>query len=139
MVLVTPGDAVAAGEAQVTPRETAPTGFVRHFGPRNGGQTSPLRAGRQRGAGPGTAPGAVESAQDGLVARLPTGTQSIHVAGIAERDPYTGTLLPHRVIRLDGAVGVSSGQPRSVGEIRAALDDAEHALQARRRPLRRPR
>ena len=75
--------------------------------------------------------GAVESAQDGLLARLPTGTQSIHVAGIAERDPYTGTLLPHRVVRLDGAVGVSSGQPRSVDEIRTALNAAEQALQAR--------
>ena len=75
--------------------------------------------------------GAVESAQDGLVARLPTGTQAIHVAGIAERDPYTGTLLPHRVVRLDGAAGISSGRPRSLDEIRAALDDAEHALQAR--------
>ena len=27
--------------------------------------------------------GAVESDQDGLVARLPTGTQAIHIAGIA--------------------------------------------------------
>lgn len=76
-------------------------------------------------------PGAVESATDGLVAQLPTGTQTIHVAGIAEQDPYTETLLPHRVLRLDRAAGVSTGQPGTTEEIRAALDAAGQALQAR--------
>ncbi|MXX56923.1 MAG: hypothetical protein F4106_07830 [Gemmatimonadetes bacterium] len=76
-------------------------------------------------------PGAVETSADGLVAQLPTGTQTIHVAGIAEHDPYTGTLLPHRVVRLDGAVGISSGQRRSAQQIRTALDAAEHAVHTR--------
>ncbi len=76
-------------------------------------------------------PGAVESATDGFVSQLPNGTQSIHVLGITEQDPYTETLLPHRVVRLDRAAGISTGEPRSADEIRAALDAAEQSLQAR--------
>ena len=128
VVLVTPGDAVAAGEAQVTPRETAPTGFVRHFGPEMADKPRHYELVVSAGLAWNRL-GAVESTQDGLLARLPTGTQAIHVAGVAERDPYTGTLLPHRVVRLDGPVGVSSGQPRSVDGIRTALNAAEQALQ----------
>ena len=120
----------AAGEAQVTPRETAPTGFVRHIGPEMADKPRHYELVVSAGLAWNRL-GAVESTQDGLLARLPTGTQAIHVVGVAERDPYTGTLLPHRVVRLDGPVGVSSGQPRSVDEIRTALNAAEQALQVR--------
>ena len=75
--------------------------------------------------------GAVESSEDGPVARLPSGTHTIHVAGIAEQDPYTETLLPHRVVRLDQPAGISTGRSRNMDEIRAALDAAEQSLQAR--------
>ena len=68
VVLVTPGDAVAAGEAQVTPRETAPTGFVRHFGPEMADKSPRYELVVSAGLA-WNRPGAVESAQDGLVAR----------------------------------------------------------------------
>ena len=127
VVLVTPGDAVSTSEAQAG--ETLPT-FVRHFGPEMADKSPHYELVVSAGL-VWNRTGAVESAQDGLVARLPTGTQTIHVTGIAERDPYTGTLLPHRVVRLDGPLGVSSGRPRSVDEIRTALNAAEQALEAR--------
>jgi len=75
--------------------------------------------------------GVVESAEDGPVARLPSGTHPIHVVGTTEHDPYTETLLPHRVVRLDRQVGISTGRPRSLNDIRAALDAAEQSLRAR--------
>ena len=74
--------------------------------------------------------GAVESTEDGPVALLPSGTRPIHVVGTTEQDPYTETLLPHRVLRLDRPAGISTGRPRSLDDIRAALDAAEQALQA---------
>ena len=67
-------------------------------------------------------PGAVEAEADGFRARLPSGERRIHLAGGLVADPYTRTLLPHRVARLDRPVGISSGRARSTDEIRAALD-----------------
>ena len=75
--------------------------------------------------------GSVHASDDGFVARHPVATHPIHVVGIAEEDPYTGTLLPHRVVRLDRPAGVSTGKPRDLDEIRAALDAAEGALRER--------
>ena len=67
-------------------------------------------------------PGTVEAEADGFRARLPSGEQRIHLAGGLVADPYTRTLLPHRVARLDRPVGISSGRARTTDEIRAALD-----------------
>ena len=72
-------------------------------------------------------PGSVEAAQDrndALVARIPTGDQTVYVTGIVEQDPYTETLLPHKVVRLEAGrpVGLSTGRPRATTAIRAALD-----------------
>ena len=75
--------------------------------------------------------GTIRSSDDGFVARHPIATHPIHVVGVAEEDPYTETLLRHRVVRLDEPVGVSTGRPRDLGEIRAALDAAEGALRER--------
>ena len=75
--------------------------------------------------------GVVESTADGPVARLPSGTYPVHVIGTAERDPYTETLLPHRVVRLDRPAAISTGRPRTLDDIRAALAAAERSLHAR--------
>ena len=75
--------------------------------------------------------GSVTSTDDGFVARHPIATHPIHVVGVADEDPYTGTLLPHRVVRLDRAAGLSTGGPRDLAEIRAALDAAEGSLRER--------
>ena len=72
--------------------------------------------------------GSVRSTDDGFVARHPIATHPVHVVGVADEDPYTGTLLPHRVVRLDRTAGVSTGGPRDLAEIRAALDAAEGSL-----------
>ena len=114
----------------VTPDETASAQIVGHFGPEMADKRPSYELIVSAGLAWNRA-GTVESTQDGLVARLPTGPYEIHVAGTAEQDPYTETLLPHRVVRLDGPVGISGDQPRSVEEIRVALDAAEQALQAR--------
>lgn len=76
-------------------------------------------------------PGTVEAEADGFRARLPSGEQRIHLAGGLVTDPYTRTLLPHRVARLDRPVGVSSGRARSTDEIRAALDRRRDEFQQR--------
>ena len=75
--------------------------------------------------------GSVRSSDDGFVARHSIATHPIHVVGTAEQDPYTETLLAHRVVRLDGVAGVSTGRPRDRADIRAALDAAEGALRTR--------
>ena len=84
-------------------------------------------------------PGSVESAADGLldgldglVARLPDGEKAIRVAGIVEADPYAGGLTPHRVVRLDGPVGVFTGHR---GELAKTTSDIRRTLNARRAEL----
>ncbi len=76
-------------------------------------------------------PGVVESTEAGPVARLPSDTYPVHVIGTTESDPYTETLLPHQVVRLDRPAGISTGRPRTLDDIRAALDAARQSLQAR--------
>ena len=76
-------------------------------------------------------PGAVEAQTDGFLARLPSGERRIHLAGELVADPYTRTLLPHRVARLDRPVGISSGRARTTGEIRVALDRQRDEFQRR--------
>ena len=80
-------------------------------------------------------PGAVESAADELVARLPDGEKAIRVAGILEADPYAGGLTPHRVVRLGGPVGVFTGRrgepPKTTSDIRRTLDARRQELEAR--------
>lgn len=80
-------------------------------------------------------PGAVESARDGLLARLPDGERLIRVAGTVEADPYAGGLTPHRVTRLTEPVGVTAASPaaetKSVADIRNILDARRAELEAR--------
>ena len=75
--------------------------------------------------------GSVRSSDDGFVARHALATHPIHVVATAEQDPYTETLLAHRVVRLDRPVGLSTGMPRDLNEIRAALNAAEGSLRER--------
>ncbi len=80
-------------------------------------------------------PGAVETTPAGLHARLPSGRRLVRVAGITERDPYTGGLTPHRVVRLSGPVGVATGppggEPPTAAGIRAVLDRRRAELEDR--------
>ena len=76
-------------------------------------------------------PGAVALTADGFEAQLPSSVRTIHVVGATVDDPYTRTLLPHRVARLDEAVGISSGRRRDIREIRQALDRQRAAFMAR--------
>ena len=77
--------------------------------------------------------GTVETGDRGFVAQLPSGAYPIHVDGVHETDPHTETLLPHRVLRLDRPVGISSGRARRVEEIRRVLDRRRAELEARAR------
>ena len=79
--------------------------------------------------------GSVESAAEGLVARLPAGDRAIRVAGTLEADPYAGGLIPHRVMRLDRPAGVFTGAPetppKTVEQIRGTLDTRRTELETR--------
>ena len=75
-------------------------------------------------------PGAVGLAAGGLEARLPNATHAIHIDGELVSDPYTRSLLPHRVARLDRPVGVSVGRRQGVDAIRKALDRQRAAFLA---------
>ena len=75
-------------------------------------------------------PGSVERAGAGFRAELGAGTEFLHLAGAAVEDPYTGSLLPHAVLRLDRPAGISGGRARSLGEIRDALDARRAAFLA---------
>ncbi len=76
-------------------------------------------------------PGTVSGAEDGFVARLPEGESRIHLIGGIVSDPYTRTLLPHLVARLDRAVGISTGRVRTEEEIRDALRRRRDAFEER--------
>ena len=77
-------------------------------------------------------PGAVEAAGDGFTADLPSRETKIHILGTADRDPYAGRLAPYRALRLDRPVGIHSGpRKRTLEELRASLDRARGALEAR--------
>ena len=134
VVLVTPHDSIPAEFVGHYDPEVAdnsiPTGVVRHYGP----EVADKPAHYELVVSAGFAwnrEGSVRSSEDGFVTRHPIATHPIHVVGTAEQDPYTETLLAHRVVRLDGATGVSTGRPRDLAEIRAALDAAEGSLRER--------
>ena len=80
-------------------------------------------------------PGAVESADGGLLARLPDGERLVRVTGTPEADPYAGGLAPHRVVRLTGPAGVYAGAPgappKSTADLRNLLDARRAELEAR--------
>ena len=76
-------------------------------------------------------PGTVTGAEDGFVAQLPEGESRIHIIGGSVADPYTRTLLPHLVARLDRAVGISTGRARTEAEIRGALRRQRQAFEER--------
>ena len=80
-------------------------------------------------------PGAVESAAEGLAARLPGGETAVRVTGTVEDDPYAGGLTPHRILRLTEPVGVYTGSPdapaRSIADLRRILDARRDELEAR--------
>ncbi len=75
--------------------------------------------------------GALTRTSDGFAARLPTREIAIHIDGVQEADPYTRTLLPHHVLRLDRPVAITSGVPRSAAEVRRLLDQAEGRVRER--------
>lgn len=76
-------------------------------------------------------PGAVERTPDGFAVRLPTTQHAIHIDGETVADPYTRSLLPQHVARLDRAVGISTGRRRDIKEIRHALQRQRAAFLAR--------
>ena len=76
-------------------------------------------------------PGTVVGAEDGFAAQLPEGESRIHLIGGIVADPYTRTLLPHLVARLDRAVGISTGRARTEAEIRDALRRQRAAFEER--------
>ena len=114
----------------VTPADSIPPGVVRHYGPEMAAKPAHYELVVSAGFA-WNREGSVRTSEDGFVARHALATHPIHVVGTAEQDPYTETLLAHRVVRLDGATGVSAGRPRDLAEIRAALDAAEGSLRER--------
>ena len=80
-------------------------------------------------------PGAVESADSGLRARLPDGDKIVRVAGTPATDPYAGGLAPHRILRLTEPVGVYAAAPdappKQASDLRNILDARRAELEAR--------
>ncbi len=68
--------------------------------------------------------GIARRTESGFEARLPEREIEIHVGGVGDRDPYTRTLLPHHIVRLDRPVAISTGTSRSAEEARELLDQA---------------
>ena len=80
-------------------------------------------------------PGAVESADGGLLARTADGERLVGVAGTHATDPYAGGLAPHRILRLTEPVGVYTAAPgapaKQVADLRNVLDARRAELEAR--------
>ncbi len=53
--------------------------------------------------------GSAVRTEDGFLARLPEREIRIRLDGVRDMDPYTRTLLPHHVLRLDRPVSISVG------------------------------
>ena len=75
-------------------------------------------------------PGTVERADDRLRARAGGRTVDIFATAEAVADPYVESMTPHRVMVVDGAIGISTGRARSVETIRKLIDGRRRALLA---------
>lgn len=67
-------------------------------------------------------PGAVEHAGGHLRARMGERVIDIFATAAAVDDPYVETLTPHRVMIVDGAIGIATGRARSIETIRRLID-----------------
>ena len=76
-------------------------------------------------------PGAIARTPGGFAAHLPTTNRAIHIVGETVADPYTRSLLPQHVVRLDRAVGIATGHRRDLAEIRQALQRQRAAFLSR--------
>jgi hypothetical protein len=64
-----------------------------------------------------------------LTGTHPGGQVRIHATGREVEDPYVRTLSPHRVLRLEGPLAVSSGKRRTPTEAREVLEARRDELQ----------
>ena len=72
------------------------------------------------------------SREDGaIVARLPQRTVPIYAAGKPVPEPNVAASGPYFALALDGAVGISTGRPRNLDEIRALVGQRRSEHEAR--------
>ncbi len=86
-------------------------------------------------------PGSVAREGDRLVARLPGRTLSVGATSRPGTDPHAPVRGPHLALPLEGEIGLFSGRPRTVAEIKAALARnraAQEAVTAKWKDLAEP-
>jgi len=77
-------------------------------------------------------PGSLSKVTDNqLKAVLPTRTIDVYSTASHQEDYYVRTQTPYLVLTLDEPVGLSTGTPRTVDEIREVIDDAREAVEQR--------
>ena len=105
VVLVTPHDSIPAEfvghyDPEVADKPAEST-VVGHYGPEVADKSAHYELVVSAGFA-WNREGSVRSSEDGFVTHHALATHPIHVVGTAGQDPYTETLLAHRVVRLDG-------------------------------------
>jgi len=70
--------------------------------------------------------------KDGEVLRAATPGRDIevHVTASSVKDPFVPVMTPYLAIDLDGAIGISTGRPRDLGEIRGIIERQHERLLA---------
>jgi len=75
-------------------------------------------------------PGSLAKVADNrLRATLPTRTVDVYSTASHEEDFYVKTQTPYLVLTLDQAVGLSTGAPRTIEEIRKLIEDAREEVE----------
>jgi len=74
-------------------------------------------------------PGSLARNGDVLAAVLPARTVNVYATGEPTDDPYVETLTPYLAINLDRPVGISTGEARTVDEIRGIIDSQRDNLE----------
>lgn len=79
-------------------------------------------------------PGIVSRRGDSLVAQTAARTVRIYTTGGVVRDPYAQAKGPYLAVHLTGPIGISTGKPRTVEEIRAILAHQKQDLLTKAAP-----
>ncbi len=79
-------------------------------------------------------PGSIERDGETLAAHLPGRELRVHTTKAWLTDPYVAAQTPYAAMRLDEVIGVSTGRPRSLAEIRTVIAhrQGEHAARKAR-------
>ena len=77
--------------------------------------------------------GCLSKTGNGLAAALPNRTIKVYCTAVHVDDPYIETMTPYLAVFLDQPVGISTGKPRTVDDIKKLIKEQEERLRQKAR------